>query len=81
MLFVLTSGNLPAGDKQPYKEGEDLVDSFNYAFKVSEMSIPQRKGVISLIPKKMKDKNLLGNWRPISLLNTDYKHSTAHSTK
>lgn len=56
--------------------GQELVDSFNYVFKVGEMSISQRRGVISLIPKKTKDETLLENWRPISLLNTDYKIAT-----
>lgn len=29
--------------------------------------------MISLIPKKDKDRKYIGNWRPISLLNVDYK--------
>ena len=29
--------------------------------------------MISLLPKKNKDTLLLNNWRPISLLNLDYK--------
>jgi hypothetical protein len=33
----------------------------------------QRLGIITLLPKKDSDKSLLGNWRPVSLLNTDYK--------
>lgn len=38
------------------------------------MSNDQRKGVITLGPKKDKDRtNLKKNWRPISLLNFDYK--------
>ena len=32
-----------------------------------------RQGIISLIPKKGKDQDYLRNWRPITLLNTDYK--------
>lgn len=30
-------------------------------------------GVITLIPKPEKDRNCLENWRPITLLNNDYK--------
>ena len=39
------------------------------------MSIAQRQGItsITLISKKDKDRELLKNWRPLSLLNTDYK--------
>ena len=56
--------------------GQFMVDSFNYAFKNGSLSITQKLGVISLIPKKDKDKNYLKNWRPISLLNNDYKIAT-----
>ena len=37
------------------------------------MSIEQRRGVLNLIPKKDKNPCFLKNWRPITLLNTDYK--------
>ena len=37
------------------------------------LSISQRRGIISLIPKKNKEKSLLENLRPISLLNINYK--------
>ena len=33
----------------------------------------QRQAVIKLLEKKDKDKRLISNWRPTSLLNVDYK--------
>ena len=53
--------------------GRDLVDSFNSAYNASEMSISQRRGVITLVPKEDADLESLNNWRPITLLNLDYK--------
>ena len=50
-----------------------MTSSFNYAFQKGTLSINQKRGIISLIPKKDKDKTLLENLRPISLLNVDYK--------
>ena len=38
-----------------------------------EMSISQRRGVISLLPKEDANLLKLANWRPITLLNVDYK--------
>ena len=37
------------------------------------LSVTQRRGLITLIPKKNKDAKLLKNWRPVTLLNCDYK--------
>ena len=56
---------------------EDIVfDSFVYAYNTGELSIEQRRGILNIIPKKEKDIRCLKNWRPISLLNTDYKSLT-----
>ena len=56
--------------------GQELVDSVNYAFEMGKLLISQKRGIITLIPKKDKNKFFLDNWRPISLLNTDYKIAT-----
>ena len=50
-----------------------MVESFNYAFQNGILFISQRQGVISLIPKQEKNLEFLKNWRPVSLLNVDYK--------
>ena len=51
----------------------DMTSSFNYAFQKGTLSISQRLGIISLIPEKDKDKTLLENLRPISLVNVDLR--------
>ena len=53
--------------------GQVLVDSLNHGFGNGCLSDSQRRGLISLIPKPHKDLLDLNNWRPISLLNVDYK--------
>ena len=51
----------------------DLLHSYNVAFQSGPLSISQRRGIITLIPKADGDLSELSNWRPISLLNIDYK--------
>ena len=53
--------------------GFDLIQSLNQAFEEGELSISQRRGVITLIPKEDSDLLNIQNWRPITLLNIDYK--------
>ena len=43
------------------------------SFKYGEMSSSQRKAVLTLIEKQGKDRTLIENWRPISLINVDAK--------
>ena len=53
--------------------GVSLLDSFNDAFKEEKMSVFQRRGVITLIPKDENDLTVLSSWRLITILNVDYK--------
>ena len=45
----------------------------NDSFTNGELSITQKQGLITLIPKGNKPRELIKNWRPITLLNVDYK--------
>ena len=49
-----------------------LLESFNEAIEKGELSTNQKRGIITLLHKG-DNRNYLTNWRPISLLNTDYK--------
>ena len=51
-----------------------VTRSFNDSFQSGNLSYTQRQGVITLIHKgKDLTRDQLDNWRPITLLNTDYK--------
>jgi len=50
----------------------DLVEVLNFSHSCGSLSTSQRRGFISLVPKK-GDLRLRKNWRPITLLNVDYK--------
>ena len=52
--------------------GSDLVNVLNLCFEAGCLSLSQRRGVISLSFKK-GDRLDPKNWRPMSLLNVDYK--------
>ena len=54
------------------KLGEPLVSVFNQALDRGELPESMKASVTRLVHKK-DDKRLLKNWRPISLLNVDYK--------
>ncbi len=50
-----------------------VYDSFISSLKKGILSIEQRRAILTLLPKGDKDIRFLKNWRPLSLLNTDYK--------
>ena len=53
--------------------GNFVLESLNESFNTGELSITQKQGVITLLPKGNKPRELIKNWRPITLLNVDYK--------
>lgn len=50
-----------------------FYDSIMFSLDKGVLSQEQRTGIVTLIPKKGQDRLLLNNWRPITLLNTDFK--------
>ena len=50
-----------------------LLDTYNFSFQTGILTNDQRRSILNLIPKQDKDLRFLKNWRPVSILNTDYK--------
>ncbi len=51
-----------------------LLNCIKYSFEIGYLSPSQRQGMICLLHKgKGSVRENLGNWRPISLTNSDYK--------
>ena len=80
-LNKMQNGKSPGSDGLP-KEfyvkvfpiiGDVFVQVINNSFTNGLLSNTQRYGLITLICKKPEESEKLTNWRPISLLNVDYK--------
>ena len=75
------NGKSPGNDGLPsefYKTfwsdiSEPLLKALNYGFEIGQLSVSQRRGIIKLIPKKSEELYYIRNWRPLTLLNCDYK--------
>ena len=50
-----------------------VTKAINFGYESGMLSVTQRLGIITLIPKGDKDKTYLKNWRPLTLLNSLYK--------
>ena len=56
-----------------HKITQVLLDLYNEVLREGKMHRSGRRGIISLIEKIGKDPLFLANWRPLTLLNCDYK--------
>ena len=80
----MSKNKSPGGDGLPIEFYQEfwndiefiLVNALNENFSNNCMSDTQKQGLITLIFKKGEMENL-NNWRPITLLNYDYKIMTA----
>ena len=50
-----------------------ILRSLNYGYHTGTLSVTQKQGLITCLPKPNKSRHYLKNWRPISLLNVIYK--------
>ena len=81
VLHTLAKNKAPGNDGlqiefyiEFWKElGHLLIKSYNYSFANGLLSTSQRQACITLLSKNGKDRLSIENWRPISLLNVDYK--------
>ena len=80
-LFGMSLSKSPGNDSltvEFYKHfwdhlGPLLIEVYEDIFRAGNLTRVMKSGVITLIYKQRGDKTLLKNWRPISLLNVDYK--------
>ena len=81
VLKMMKNGKCPGSDgfttefyKFFWKDIGSLVcHSINFAYNSGRLSDFQRQGLITCIPKDGRDRRHLKHWRPITLLNVDYK--------
>ena len=50
-----------------------ILTVYDESFSLGTLPECMKVGVITLLEKKSKDRLVLANWHPITLLNTDYK--------
>lgn len=84
ILFVLKKMK---NNKSPGSDGfsveffkffhKDIIEfikrAINEGYRIGTLSVTQKQGLITCIPKGDKSRELLKNWRPITLLNVIYK--------
>ena len=57
--------------------GPFVFRSLQFGYELGHFSDFQYQSIITCIPKEGKDRRYMGNWRPISLMNTDMKIASA----
>ena len=80
-LKKLQNNRSPGSDGFPYEFykvfwGEIkyfVYKSLMFGLSKGSLSVSQREGLITLVPKPLKPRNLISSWRPITLLNSTYK--------
>ena len=54
-----------------------ILNALNTCYRKEKLSVSSRQSVITCLPKGSKDRKLIQNWRPISLLCSIYKLASA----
>ena len=54
-----------------------ILRALNYVYHTGSLSVIQKQGVITCLPKPNKSRHLLKHWKPISLSNAVYKLASA----